>query len=342
MSTNADALIESLLKSEEPSIQWKTRVHILGESIESPPIKKLQKRIKTSERVKKLLCRFDEKEGIRSRRNAYDKWQGAHWIMATLADIGFPAREKKLFKVRDDILNLWLSERFYNGAEVKRKADAYKFKNAIPLIGGRYRTCASQQGYALFYLLKLGLFNDKAEGLVERLLHWQWPDGGWNCDKEPSAATSTFIHTAISLRGLNEYLKLKPNAKVKKSVKRAKEFLLDRELYLRKTNQKVVKEEFTLLHYPLYWHYDILGSLKIMGELDSLKDKRVSKALDLLQSYELKSGGWPAHKKYYKPSQSLNLGNDYCDWGPTGKTKMNEWVTVDALTVLVKSGRINI
>ncbi len=35
-------------------------------------------------------------------------------------------------------------------------------------------------------------------------------------------------------------------------------------------------------------------------------------------------GGWPAKKKYYKASDSVKLGNDYVDWGPTGKTKLNE------------------
>jgi hypothetical protein len=57
---------------------------------------------------------------------------------------------------------------------------------------------AARQGYALYYLIKLGLENGRVDDLVERLLHWRWPDGGWNCDKEPSAAKSTFIHTIHS------------------------------------------------------------------------------------------------------------------------------------------------
>ena len=40
--------------------------------------------------------------------------------------------------------------------------------------------------------------------------------------------------------------------------------------------------EFTQLHYPLYWHYDILGGLKVLAEADLMSDPRCSAALDML------------------------------------------------------------
>jgi len=67
---------------------------------------------------------------------------------------------------------------------------------------GRYRRCASQQGNALYFLTKLGLIDQfAADRLVERLLHWQWPDGGWNCDKNPQADSSSIMQTLLSMCG---------------------------------------------------------------------------------------------------------------------------------------------
>ena len=50
-----DSLINRLLKSEEPSVRFKVLVNILGKNIKSPDVKKLQKQIKSSPRVKTLL-----------------------------------------------------------------------------------------------------------------------------------------------------------------------------------------------------------------------------------------------------------------------------------------------
>jgi hypothetical protein len=48
-------LIDTLLKSSEPSIIYKTRVYILNENSDSPANKKLREAIRTSARVQRLL-----------------------------------------------------------------------------------------------------------------------------------------------------------------------------------------------------------------------------------------------------------------------------------------------
>ena len=67
---------------------------------------------------------------------------------------------------------------------------------------GRYRAHGSQHGNALLAVIRLGLVDDRAPRLVERLLHWQWPDGGWNCDRDPAADTSSFMETLPPMRAL--------------------------------------------------------------------------------------------------------------------------------------------
>ena len=334
---NFDYEINSLLQSDKPSVRYKTLVNVLGEDPSSKKVRKLSQEIKKCPHVNSLLQNQNEAGKISSYSSVYDKWQGAHWILTTLADIGYPFNDKALYKVKDEVLSFWLSPRFYQEFEAKSKADSYK-KNGIPVMEGRHRTCASQQGYALYYLLKLGLEDPRIQNLVERLLHWQWPDGGWNCDKNPLASTSTIIHTAITFRGLSLYNKSFDDSTAKNSEKKAAEFLLERRLYKRKSNGLPISDEFTHLHYPLYWHFDILGGLKIMAEAGYIKDKRCADALNLLQKKYIPNKGWPSEKKYYKTSLNLSLGNDYVDWGGVNRNDANEWITVDALFVLKTAG----
>jgi len=258
----------------------------------------------------------------------------------SLADIGYPQEEEKLFPLADAVFKMWLGKRYFNEFIALEKTDAYKFE-AIPVMQGRYRTCASQQGNALYAILRLELEDDRIHQLADRLMHWQWPDGGWNCDKNPDASKSTFIHTLYSMRAIALYSKHTRNQEALKSAQKASEVFLKRKLFKRASNNKVIHPEFIKLHYPLYWHYDILGALKIFAEIDMTKDERLNDALELLEKKELPTGGWAAEGRYYKKiSNEFSLNADYVEWGGTSTKQMNEWVTADALFVLKHFDRL--
>ncbi len=274
-------VIDQLLKSDEPSIRYKTRINILGEKESSINNIKLSKEIKNSKRIKSLLRNMDKFGTVHNKKGIYSKWQGAHWILITLADLGYPKEDPKIMNMAKQVSDYWLQERYYKEFVSDNKADCYKHK-AVPIINGRYRTCASQQGYTLYAMLKLGLLHDNVHRLKERLLKWQWPDGGWNCDKNPHAKTSTFIHTLYCMKGLFMYAKLMNDKESYQRAMRAKEYFLKRQLYIKKTTNEIIKQDFIKLHYPLYWHYDILGALKAFAEFDLIDDSRCQKALNLL------------------------------------------------------------
>ena len=103
-----------------------------------------------------------------------------------------------------------------------------KFIKNIKTINGKVRRCASQEGNAIYYSHKLGLTDERTEQLVDRLLEFQWPDGGWNCDKNPEALNSSYHESLIPLRGLNQYQKRKPGNVVKKTIEKATELFLKR------------------------------------------------------------------------------------------------------------------
>src|SRR5437867_2286875 len=261
-----EQVCQSLLRSKEPPVQWKVRVHVLGEDPRSKRIRDLGRQIRRSPRVRALLAHRDLRGRLRPVGNPYSKWQGAHWVLATLADIGYPRVDRSLSAMRDQVLDRWLGDVYYHEFDAKTEAEAYRGVG-VPRMRGRYRRCASQQGNALYFLTKLGLANGRSDALVERLLHWQWPDGGWNCDKHPSADTSSFWESRHPMLGLAADARDKRDSAAKDAARRAADVFLTRELFRERRTGRVMNPSFVALHYPLYYEYDILGGLKAMAEL---------------------------------------------------------------------------
>jgi hypothetical protein len=92
--------------------------------------------------------------------------------------------------------------------------------------------------------------------------------------------------------------------------------------------------------YPHDWHYDVLIALKVLAEADRIGDPRCEEALDLLESKRLPGGGWRAEGKHYRVVDEPANGGSMVGWGlVTRKREMQEFVTLDALTVLRAAGR---
>jgi len=240
-------------------------------------------------------------------------------------DWPYPQHDKSLLPLREQELQWLLSK------EHERK---------IRNINGRIRRCASQESNALYALLALGLADSRAAQLAYRLMQWQWPDGGWNCDKNPKAAKSSFHESWIPVRALSLYAESSGSKEASNAVKRAAEIFLKRRLFKRLKDGNVMNEEFALLHYPCYWHYDILAGLKVLAEAGFIHDRRCKPALDLLQSKRLPDGGFPTEGRFYRTIRPGPAGYSLVNWGGVSKRKMNEWVTVDALYVLKAGGRL--
>ena len=341
MTTDA-ATIDRLLASDEPAIRWKTRVQVLGENAEGRRLRSLQREIRESPRVRKLLSGQDAEGRItRPSKEPYSKWYGAHWVLASLADTGYPRGDRALRAVRDQVVDRWLRPHYYQDVVAETRAQAYR-KRGVPFIQGRPRRCASQQSNALWSVLTLGLADERADALAERLLHWQWPDGGWNCDKNPDASVSSFHESVLPLRALALYARETGDREARAAAKRAAEPFLERRLFRRRRDGRVMAKAFVELHYPRYWHYDVLGGLAALAEAGFVRDRRCEEALDLLESKRLPRGGWPAEKRFFTFSRKTSSQRELYDWGPASPRRMNQWVTVEALAVLRAAGRLSV
>jgi len=125
-----------------------------------------------------------------------------------------------------------------------------------------------------------------------------------------------------------------------RAAERAAEVFLKRRLYKKQKDRRIISEDFVMLHYPCYWHYDILFGLKVMAEAGFIGDRRCRDALELLESKRLPDRGFPAEGKYYRVSEGRKTGRSLVDWGGVSRKHMSEFVTVDTLFVLNKSGRL--
>ena len=168
----AATIEEQLLDSAEPAVRYLTRVQALGEDPNTRPARRDREAIKTNSTIVRKLLSEVRRDGLIA-GGPYSKWRGSHWVLAFLSELGYPPGDRKLKAMAD------------------RNAQ-WALGMSAQMVEGRARRCASQQSYALLYLMKLGFYDARCDELAERLMQWQWDDGGWNCDRRPEACHSSF------------------------------------------------------------------------------------------------------------------------------------------------------
>ncbi len=235
--------------------------------------------------------------------------------------------------LREQILE-WLLDRRRLSASPKYEP----YLAPILTIAGRVRIHASLEGNALYAMCALGLADSRCDELARRLVDTQWKDGGWNCDRDPAASHSSFEETLIPLRGLIWHARERRNRASKRAAEHAAAFLLDRKLYRRRSTGRIIARDFVQLHYPCYWHYDVLFALKVLAEGGFIRDRRCDDAIALIQSKQRRDGSFAADARFWEGPSSRGR-RSLVRWGPTGN-RPNEFVTADALWVLAQVPRV--
>lgn len=316
--------VEWLLSSTDPSIRYLTLVDVLVESTRTKAVRSARDEIPSGPRIRALFMgqRKDGGFGV----HPYRKWTGAFWRLVSLVELEAPRSDPRLRLAANQVLD-WL-----------------KSGPISAMVNGRARIHASIPGNAIAVCSRLGMSSDKrVKHLVEVLLETQWPDGGWNCDQKAEAHHSSFYESLATLWGLIEYSKVTRNAEVSEAAERAAEFFLEHKLFRSTSSGGVINPEWLKLHYPLYWHYDILQVLAILSRAKKLSDPRTLEALDIIESKKDKQGLWRSEGYFWRPMTATKFtGSDgprqeVVDWGRRGP---NEMITLNALRVLRTAGRL--
>jgi hypothetical protein len=245
-----------------------------------------------------------------------------------LAELGYPPGDTSLNPVAEQVLDWLFAPRHLE------PPSTHVFVGQEE----RVRRCASMEGLALWYLHELGLADGRADELASRLVGWQWPDGGWNCDKNPAARTSSVQETLLPLRGLTRHVQAGRVAPaLNGAIDRAAEFLLQRRLLWRRRDGGPIRPAWgrdpLLIQWPVRF-YDVLSALTVMTELERIRDPRCADALHHLAGKRLSGGGFPVEVSTARTASVVASDATFADWGPSGRRRPNPYVTIDATWVL--------
>lgn len=297
--------MEWLLQSSEPAVRGMTRRDLLDEEFEEDVL--------SGAKVQALL-------DAAPTRHPYSKWTGAHWRIVSMVELEVPHGEPRAMVAAEQVLTTM----------------ARSLKYGVQVVNGLTRRCGSIEGNALAACSLLGLAGDpRTQAMAEGLMEWQWPDGGWNCDKNPSAHRSSFHETHAAAWGLHEYWRATGESAARDAAVRAGELFLEHRVFRRLADGAVIDRKWLKPKYPPYWHYDVLQALLVLSRLGLAKDARAGDALDILEEQRQEDGRWEAGPQWWRPVGG-NSSQEVVDWGRSGP---NEMVTLNALRVLRAAGR---
>jgi hypothetical protein len=313
-------VVDWLLASDEPVIRYRTRTWLL-DAPETDAATRIDRRAIAHGSIVSTLLDFPEPS-----LTPYRKWYGLHWRLVSLADFDLPVDERETRQRIDDGIDrelAWIAN--------PRHLDSIKKLN------GLYRSDASMEGNGLYSASRFGHAGDeRARTLARKLLEWQWPDGGWNCDGDASGYRSSFHESWATAIGLAAYHDATGDTDALAAAKRTGELLLEHRLFRRLRDGEPIHSSFVKLHWPAYWHYDVLGGLRVLRATGQLGDDRATDALDLLESRQLPDGSFRAGGTWWQQPTRATSAVDVIDWG---RGRPSEMLTLQALRILKMAGR---
>jgi hypothetical protein len=295
--------LEWLLASPEPAVAYLARRDLLGDDPAADEV--------LAGPIVRTLLDADLDA------HPYKKWQGAHWRLVSLVELGLPAGDERALAAADRVL-AWLTGSGH--------------RTRIPTIDGLVRRCASQEGNALAVCCRLGLAGDpRVELLAKSLVEWQWPDGGWNCDRRATGRRSSFHESLPPMWGLHEYYVATGDTAARDAARCTAELFLEHGLFRSLQSGEVIHEGWLVPHYPPYWHYEVPQALLILSRMRLAGDPRAREAVDVLRSLRRDDGTWRAGRSWWRAPGRAGTNVEAVDWG---RTVPHQLVTLNALRIL--------
>jgi hypothetical protein len=281
----AEPAIQWLLDSDEPGIRHQARRDLLGED---PSVGASD--VLAGPLVSRLLGGQQPDGGFGV--HPYHKWTGAHWRLVSLVELGVPAGVPPVAAALDSVLS-WL-------ASSGDPDDALTIRGLARVHGSIYAN-------ALAVATRLGRADDKrVRDLAAWLVMWQWPDGGWNCDRHRDVTHSSFYESITPMWALAEFARASGDRAADDAARRATEFFLDHRVFKSHRSDRP----------------------------GAIGDERCSDALSLLRQQQQDDGRWlPAGPQYWKGASGPY--GDPAHWSADSAGRM---LTLNALRVLRAAG----
>lgn len=301
------------LLDSDPSIRWQVMQDLLSAPAEAVAAERA--RVATEGMGAQLLA-LQEADG---------RWGGAAWnrgwdstmhVLMLLRELGLnPASAQAQHAV-----NLVRKHVTWQGCGPAQCDGNTFFEGELePCINGQIATVGAY-------------FGQNVQGIIDRLLQEQLPDGGWNCEACNGSTRSSFNTTICVLEALLEHqLAGQGSAKVTQACLRGQSYLLERQLCRRISDGKVIRQDrksglnWTRFAFPTWWHYDVLRGLEYLRRARVKPDDRVTEAIKLVASKQDDDGRWKLETQY--PGRMLIALNEHIN-------QPSRWMTLRALRVL--------
>jgi hypothetical protein len=168
-------------------------------------------------------------------------------------------------------------------------------------------------------------FGSPTDSLARRLVSEQLDDGGWNCEA-PKSVRSSFHTTICVLEGLLEYERAVGSApEIVAARRRGEEYLLERNLFRRRSTGEVANPAFLEFAFPPRYHYDVLRALDYLRDAGAQPDSRIADALHVVESRRQPDGRWLLERAHDE-ALAFTLGESVGE--------PSRWNTLRALRVL--------
>ena len=292
------------LLSGEVAVQFQTYRDLLG--IECPD---LQLRIACEGDAGAILMAHAE---VKWGRGFYEpKWTCPHYSLLELRDLGV-ARDHPTCKREVDVA----LERYRGGDDGFNPADSVKESDVC------------MNGMFLAFGCYFGADAAGLKGVVDFVLRQRMEDGGFNRRMNRSGAKVSSVHsTTTVIDGLTEYLGTGYTyraADVREAIGAAATSLVERRLYQRRSRGEPIRAEFTRLHHPSRWHFDVLRGLDVLRGAGLAYDHRLDDTVSILLRRRRADGLWSAAARY--------PGQVHVAYPRPGEP--SRWITLRALRVL--------
>ena len=307
------AAVAWLLSCDEPAVRYLTRRELLGDQ-DGPASAVDAAQILEGPRPRRCWAASSRTAASSPSLSEVDRGPLAAGVAG---GAGCPAGEPRLQTAASTVLD-WLTGRSH--------------RQRVQVIDGLARRCASQEGNALAVACRLGMAGDGPSCSPGR---W-WPGSG-----QTVAGTVTCGPAAAAPRSTSR--SRPPGACTSIGGPRARsgpgggrpgaELFLSHRLARSLSDGQVIDRRWLALHYPPYWHYDVLQALLVLSRLGKAGDPRAGEALELLIRRRRPDGRWQPGGCWWRPP-GTRAGSgpvEVVDWRRSGP---NEMLTLNALRVL--------
>ncbi len=300
-----DEAVVGWLLGGDVAVQYRTWRDLLGRDDAA-----LQERIATEGPGAALLS-ADGGRGHWGRGFYQPKWTSSHYTLLELKNLGVDGSVPRAREVVGMIL------------EQNKGPD-----------GGLSATKAVQpsdacvNAMALDYASWFGAEEEHLTSVVDFLLGQRLRDGGFNCRFNHGGASHSSVHTTVcAIEGITQYERSGHRHRLdelRTARSEAAEFLLRHHLYRSVRTGAAMHPEFTRLHHPARWHFDVLRGLEALADAGTAHDARMDDALHVLESRRGPDGRWSANRPY--------PGQTHLPHPAAGEP--HRWVSLVALRVL--------